>query len=661
LSDPEQVRDRWLALQEPGAVAEMRERCEAAAVEQRPVAFSWWTYLPRPFSSAMAGEDLRHGRGLQDARLGVDAAGRPVFQHLRDDLFQLYDWADTHCDLVECNSALRKLHRFVFAGEQLVEEIIVDGQQRLDGRPAVEVTRWFYEDGRPALAIETYESGSHMSWGGPERGPYWRAKAYPFTYDAGGDLASIRYCLGARDFADGGDVDEAQAQARASFPRDFVDSPLYDARTQRAETDLPDPEHAYEGLAEPLGDALFAALEQRRGELGPLEFVCFYFGGAESRAIAADETYVARALRMTTGLRELLLAAYEAPQGTVRVDATDAAPADVLRGLRAGQQALAHDYGSRRPEEFRREVLAALNARPWTNVAPTFIVVNLPPDDKRRLPDLTPIVGRERVEAFLERMTRRAAPRLPRGPLRPRTRAELAALLQDAGLTAGEAARVAAGALWGIVLEPGGTGVSRLGGAPVLPAGTPWPLAGDRPLTHLATIALDELPAVDGREHLPDSGLLSFFADISEEGEFVEPIEPGGETSQELVAVVHTPAGAPAYEPEPPDEALDEQRVTPRGRLQLPHRRFGIDPLAQRAVERLTERVNGSIGHQLLGHPWPVQEDPREPGQIALFHIADDGDLGFGFLDAGAIHFLGRPADIRAGRWDQLTVVPESC
>ena len=235
----------------------------------------------------------------------------------------------------------------------------------------------------------------------------------------------------------------------------------------------------------------------------------------------------------------------------------------------------------------------------------------------------------------------------------------LAALLIGRGLSAGEASSVAADAQWGILLRPGGAGVSRLGGAPVLAAGTPWPHADDRPLTHLATIALDELPAVDGREHLPEDGLLSFFAELGEA--FVEPIEPGDDTRRELAAVIHTPAGAPVYEPTPPDDALDEQRVSPVARLQLRHFATSRDALAQHVVLRLAEAVNGPDLPQLLGHPWPVQEDPREPGQIVLFHISETVGLGFAFMDAGDIHFLGTPEDIKACRWDRLAVIPNSC
>ena len=322
------------------------------------------------------------------------------------------------------------------------------------------------------------------------------------------------------------------------------------------------------------------------------------------------------------------------------MDVSEVASPDLLRGLRAVEQALAGQYGSTRPLDFQRELLAALNGRIWTGVAPTFVVLSLlaeeygrrgwhdDQDRRSALPDLEPIVGRERVAAFLTRVAAQPSSVWSRPALRPGSRAELAGLLVDAGLTPAEAVRVADDALWGILLEAGGTGVSRVGGAPVLPVGTPWPHADDRPLTHLATIALDELPTVEGREHLPDGGLLSFFADMSEEGEFVEPIEPADEAGHELVAVIHTPGGAPTHEPEPPGEALIEQRVAPTGRLQLRHvgfgsgkQRYGIDALAEKAVERLTGRVNGDARPQLLGYPWPVQ----------------------------------------GGRWEQLTVYPNTC
>jgi hypothetical protein len=722
--DVDQVRDRWLMLQDTAAIAKLREHCEQAAVDEQAVPPSWWAHHPHPFAREMEANNPWRV-DAQPWRLGVDVAGRPVFEYLREDLFQLYDWAEDRCDVIKFDNRVRRLQRFRFLDGRLMEVVATEGHKRLDGRPLVEVQRWSYEHGRPWLMVETQESGAHPYFGGPERGPYWRAKAYRFSYDATGELKTITRFMGARDFADGGDADDAQSAARAGFPADFEESqPLYDARTSRWEIDVPDPDHAYNGLAAPLSDALYAAVEQQRGALGPLEFVLIRGGEFPYQAVAADASFVERALAMNADVRELLRAAHDVPHGTVLADAIDTAPPDVLRRIRAGRQALADAYRPGVHETLMRELVTGLNARSWSRVAPTFLVVTTPSRDdtddsddgstwytqeevdemveaymatldaslpleqkwqrvhehleavldaprRRRVefPDVEAAVGRERVDALVERLSRDTGMAPPQDdPVLPQSREELAALLTDAGLGSDEAGRVAADALWGIPLEPGGIGRSRLGGSPILSAHAEWPHAEGRPLAHLATIALDELPDVEGREHLPADGTLSFFADLSEEGDFVDPVEPSRQSGHDLVAIIHTPAGTSTREPDPPGHALLEQRVTPVARLQLRHlgfgygkRLLGLDALAEQAVEQLTERINGAVDHQLLGYPRTVQDDPRQPGQIVLFHIADDPALDFSIMDAGDIHFLGTPQDIEALRWDQLTVWPSSC
>ncbi len=69
----------------------------------------------------------------------------------------------------------------------------------------------FFDDGRPSLVIETSPSAAHASWGWPERGLYWLAKAYTFDYDARGELATVTRHIGTRDFAEGGDAEDAQS------------------------------------------------------------------------------------------------------------------------------------------------------------------------------------------------------------------------------------------------------------------------------------------------------------------------------------------------------------------------------------------------------------------------------------------------------------------
>ena len=69
----------------------------------------------------------------------------------------------------------------------------------------------------------------------------------------------------------------------------------------------------------------------------------------------------------------------------------------------------------------------------------------------------------------------------------------------------------------------------------------------------------------------------------------------------------------------------------------------------------------GADAHLMLGHPTVVQEDPREPGEINLLHLDWDEELGFTYGDAGDVTFYGAAEDIRAGRWDRVKAIPNSC
>jgi uncharacterized protein YwqG len=208
------------------------------------------------------------------------------------------------------------------------------------------------------------------------------------------------------------------------------------------------------------------------------------------------------------------------------------------------------------------------------------------------------------------------------------------------------------------MLEPDGTAVSRLGGRPVLPADVPWPTSNGRPLTHLATIDLSELPPVEGRELLPQSGFLAFFADFGDDADLWEPTR---ERENGIVRLVASEPGATVHEPEAPRRIampFCERRVTTRRRLQI------REPRSQREqvhAELAAELAGASDGaHQLLGHPPNVQEDPREDDDIALLHLTWDEPLGFTYLDGADLLVFGAPAHIRAGRWDRLTWIASS-
>jgi uncharacterized protein YwqG len=239
-------------------------------------------------------------------------------------------------------------------------------------------------------------------------------------------------------------------------------------------------------------------------------------------------------------------------------------------------------------------------------------------------------------------------------------------VLAREGIPSGGAERVAQDASRGILLEFGGGGETRLGGRPVLAAGREFPVTADgRALTHLATLALAELPNIEDRDLLPAGGHLSFFADLEDEHSLIEPIEPGDEFTDRF-AVIHTPAGTTTHQPDGP--GLREQRVTPRAGLQLRHvgfgyanRLYGLDAIAEFTLERIVQRANGDVRHQLLGFPWTVQDDPRHMGEVSLLHIVSDWRIGFSLMDAGSLHFYAPPEDVRAQRWEQVTLWTSTC
>jgi hypothetical protein len=101
-------------------------------------------------------------------------------------------------------------------------------------------------------------------------------------------------------------------------------------------------------------------------------------------------------------------------------------------------------------------------------------------------------------------------------------------------------------------------------------------------------------------------------------------------------------------------ERLDDLRVKTTARLQPRHlpadSQPPFDALARDALLRLARRRSDA-----LGQPSPVQENPREPGQLVVFYISARVGIGFAIMDSGELHFLGE-----AEGWDQLTVIPNS-
>src|SRR5436309_15893649 len=71
-------------------------------------------------------------------------------------------------------------------------------------------------------------------------------------------------------------------------------------------------------------------------------------------------------------------------------------------------------------------------------------------------------------------------------------------------------------------------GVSKLGGLPDLPAGTPWPEWNGLPQSFIAQIHLDDLHSYDVQQILPRHGMLWFFYDALQQTFGASPEDAGG-------------------------------------------------------------------------------------------------------------------------------------
>lgn len=186
-----------------------------------------------------------------------------------------------------------------------------------------------------------------------------------------------------------------------------------------------------------------------------------------------------------------------------------------------------------------------------------------------------------------------------------------------------------------------------------------------RALTHLASIVLDELPAIPQRASLPSDGTLVFFADFSFENEGWGPATG----DDPAIEIVHVPAGAASAAPTPPDEQRDEREVP----VVLNERRVRFEPVVTVPAEELYEAISelespddflvelNMPTHQLLGEPEYRQGDPRERGELHLLQLNWDEELGFTYGDAGQVSFYGTLEDLGMGNWHRIRATPESC
>lgn len=280
-------------------------------------------------------------------------------------------------------------------------------------------------------------------------------------------------------------------------------------------------------------------------------------------------------------------------------------------------------------------------------------------------------VGRRRVQAFRDSIAVQPPPHVEVPAAALHDRDALQAFLAASGLTE-DAARLAQEvAQVGLRLEPadGARVRSRLGGPGLLAPGAEWPHAkGGRPHTFLAGIDLAELPATG---ELPAAGWLLAFADIDAGGEALGLVDVSDNAPGAQIHVAYLDPGVDPVAATPPASlgvVLRERRVRAVAQLTLPAswevgERLGLGAIQRKVYYDAVERsVGPPYGcHWVLGWETGVQGYLPDEHEVLLLHLADDGDLDFDYMDAGAIQFRIPRAALAAGDWSAVVAYADSC
>ena len=221
-------------------------------------------------------------------------------------------------------------------------------------------------------------------------------------------------------------------------------------------------------------------------------------------------------------------------------------------------------------------------------------------------------------------------------------------------------------------------GASKFGGAPDVATGFEWPLWNELPLSFVAQINLDEIAAFDIENKLPDSGLLSFFYDLNEDGDW-----PFGEIGDEGGwRVFHFAESLTRIDV--PDEAKDENgiktaTISCRTVWSIPGYPYWAqwEELEKRTPEEkqkwwdLVRKFDLNTRHLMLGNPLQIQ--PTEPRQEAaavlargqsedwqlLLQMDSDDEINWTWGDAGAMFYLMHRDDLATREWSKCWLIAQ--
>jgi uncharacterized protein YwqG len=191
-----------------------------------------------------------------------------------------------------------------------------------------------------------------------------------------------------------------------------------------------------------------------------------------------------------------------------------------------------------------------------------------------------------------------------------------------------------------LVANPGAggeRGASKLGGAPDVGPGFPWPSYKGRPLSFIAQVDLAAAARFPFASVLPSRGTLAFFYDSAQETWGFDPKDRGSWlVRHEPDPAVLSPAEAPA--------SLPADAVYPEVALELAE----IETIPP--DEQQDDDEEAAVRHQLLGHPSPIQGEMELECQL-VSHGLNCGDPA-GYADPRA-----KALEAGAGQWRLLLQV----
>jgi uncharacterized protein YwqG len=204
---------------------------------------------------------------------------------------------------------------------------------------------------------------------------------------------------------------------------------------------------------------------------------------------------------------------------------------------------------------------------------------------------------------------------------------------------------------------------SKLGGQPDLPPDFAWPTLRDVPQAFVAQIDLGKVAAHDSEHVLPKSGLLTFFYEGESVSGYTED-DAGG-----WVVRHFTPEASLARRPFPPDlpafkrfpgvplVAEADMSLASEDALDLP-----LNSEERVRYSELQEALRPV--HRMLGHPQPVQGDPRwevlagDPADwVLLLQLDSDDAARTMWGDVGMLYYWIRVQDLADRRFERTWTV----